>query len=186
MSLVAVLAGPSEEPWLTSSDGVCESTGSIFAWTEDLALMCNRSFLGQAPLFLLAILLCWVSLPNTKPRHQASELKSKKLRRVDFLGSALFAAFLILVLLPLELGGSKIAWNDPRIPLFFGLSAVSLVLLVVVEKRWASNPLLPLSMFCNRHTVAAFVITALQCAAQLGVISTVPCELPTRFMVIIC
>lgn len=94
--------------------------------------------------------------------------------KVDILGSALFAAFLILVLLPLELGGSKIAWNDPQIPIYFGLAALSLVLLVVVEKWWASNPLLPLSMFHNRHTVAAFVILALQSAAQLGVSVTIP------------
>lgn len=130
----------------------------------------GRSFLGQAPLFLLAILLCWASLPNTKPKQdQTDEPKSQKIRRVDFLGSALLAAVLILMLLPLELGGSKIAWNDPQIPIYSGLAGLLLIVLVVVEKYWASNPLLPLSMFYNRHTVAAFVIMALQCAAQLGV-----------------
>lgn len=133
---------------------------------------CQSSFLGQAPLFLLAIILCWVSMPNTKPTHQAVEPKSRKILRVDFLGSALFAGFLILFLLPLELGGSKVAWNDPQIPFYFGLSALMLAIFIVVEKRWASNPLLPLSMFYNRHTVAAFVIMALQCAAQLGVTLT--------------
>lgn len=109
-------------------------------------------------------------MPNTKPTQQANEAKSRKILRVDFLGSALFAAVLILFLLPLELGGSKVAWNDPQIPIYFGLSALMLAIFIAVEKRWASNPLLPLSMFHNRHTVAAFVIMALQCAAQLGVI----------------
>lgn len=108
-------------------------------------------------------------MPNTKPKRQTDEAKSRKILRVDFVGSALFAAFLILFLLPLEVGGSKVAWNDPQIPIYFGLSALMLAMFVVVEKYWASNPLLPLSMFYNRHTVVAFVIMALQCAAQLGV-----------------
>lgn len=117
-------------------------------------------------------------MPNTKPKRQADEPKSRKIFRVDFVGSALFAAFLILFLLPLELGGSKVAWNDPQIPIYFGLSALMLAIFVVVEKYWASNPLLPLSMFYNRHTVAAFVIMALQCAAQLGVSLT---SYPVRY-----
>jgi hypothetical protein len=129
-----------------------------------------RSFLGQVPLFLLAIVLCWISLPNTKPKDQITQSSSdKNTHKVDFLGSALLAAFLILVLLPLELGGTKVAWSDPQIPAYFACAALALVLLVAVEKWWASNPLLPLSMFHNRHTVAAFMIVTLQCAAQLGV-----------------
>lgn len=96
---------------------------------------------------------------------------------MDFLGSALLATFLILVLLPLELGGSRlVAWSDKQIPIYFGSAALALALLVAVEKWWASNPLLPLSMFHNRHTVAAFIILALQCAAQLGVCFKTPSQ----------
>lgn len=110
-------------------------------------------------------------MPNTKPRRDPSteESKSSNLRRVDFLGSALFAAFLVALLLPLELGGSRVAWSDPVIPICVAVAALLLVLFVAAEKWWAANPLLPLSMFRNRHTVAAFIIMALQCAAQLGV-----------------
>lgn len=109
-------------------------------------------------------------MPNTKPKDQADKSTSQKnIHKVDFLGSALLATFLILVLLPLELGGAKVAWSDPQIPVYFALAALALVLLVAVEKWWASNPLLPLSMFHSRHTVAALMIVTLQCAAQLGV-----------------
>lgn len=135
-------------------------------------LIPTRSFLGQVPLFLFAFALGWMSLPNTKPRRATtatSELKSSNLRRVDFLGSALLAAFLVVLLLPFELGGSKIAWTDPQIPIYFCIAALLLALFVAAEKRLVSNPLLPLSMFYNRHTVVSFMIMALQCAAQLGV-----------------
>lgn len=140
----------------------------------------GRSFIGQVPFFLLAFVLCWISLPNTRPRRRAGHppsspsdqqpsRSSSNLRRVDFLGSALFAAFLVALLLPLELGGSRVPWSDPLIPACVAVAALLLALFVAAERWWAANPLLPLSMFRNRHTVAAFIIMALQCAAQLGV-----------------
>lgn len=114
-----------------------------------------------------------MALPNIKPRRQGKEpdvveSKRSKLRQVDFLGSALLTTFLVLVLLPLEIGGTKVAWTDPIIPILFCSGAVCLALFVVAEKYWATNPLLPLSLFCNRHTVVAFTILALQVSAQLG------------------
>lgn len=112
-------------------------------------------------------------MPNNKPRqvhpvvgHQS---RFNSLQRVDFLGSVLLAAFLVFLLLPLELGGTKIAWSDPRMLTFAAISVLLLTLFVAVEKWWSANPLLPLDMFCNRHTVTAFIIMTLLCAAQLGV-----------------
>jgi hypothetical protein len=101
----------------------------------------------------------------------ASQHESKigMLRQVDFVGSALLASFLILILLPLEIGGNKIPWTDARIPILFGAGVLCLILFVAVEKWWATNPLLPLNLFCSRHTVVSFLVLALQCAAQLGV-----------------
>lgn len=154
-------------PRASRAAGPCEGS---FCLTE------CRSFTGQAPVFLVAIILCWIALPNSNPKQRrpgqesdADEPKTSKLRRVDFLGSILLAGFLILILLPLEIGGTKIAWTDPRIAALFASGLVCLALFVVAEKRWVTNPLLPLSLFASRHTVVSFVILALQTLAQLGV-----------------
>lgn len=133
-----------------------------------------RSFIGQAPMFLLALILCWISVPNTKSKHRGPQSGVNvsvfsKLGQADFLGSILFATFLIFVLLPVEFGGTRIAWTDPQIPIYFGIAALSLGLFIVAEKRRTRNQLLPLSMFRSRHTVSAFTIMVLQCGAQLGV-----------------
>ena len=56
----------------------------------------------------------------------ATQSKFGKLRQVDFVGSALLASFLILILLPLEIGGNKIAWTDYRIPILFGTGVLCL------------------------------------------------------------
>lgn len=103
---------------------------------------------------------------STSSKHES---KLDKLRQVDFLGSALLASFLILILIPLEIGGNKIPWTDARIPILFGSGVLCLIVFVAVEKWWAINPLLPLNLFCSRHTVVSFIVLALQCAAQLGV-----------------
>lgn len=118
-------------------------------------------------------------MPNTKPKHsgavpQAStESTMEKLGQVDMLGSFLFATFLIFTLLPIELGGSKIAWTDSQIPIYFGIAALALVLFIVAEKRRTRYQLLPLGMFRSRHIVASVMIMSLQTAAQLGVRSPV-------------
>lgn len=135
----------------------------------------TRSFVGQAPIFAISILLCWFSLPTTRTKSIASkdsittQSKFGKLRQVDFVGSALLTSFLILILLPLEIGGNKVSWTDALIPILFGAGILCLIVFVVVEKWWATNPLLPLNLFCSRHTVVSFLVLALLCAAQLGV-----------------
>ncbi|KAK7744070.1 hypothetical protein SLS53_003588 [Cytospora paraplurivora] len=154
--------------------------GPIGGWLADV-IGWRLSFTGQAPIFLVAIILCWIALPNFKPKQKrpgqeadADKPWTSKLRQVDFLGSALLAGFLILILLPLEIGGSKIAWTDPRIGALFASGIVCLALFVVAEKRWVSNPLMPLSLFASRHTVVSYVILALQTLAQLGMMYSVP------------
>ncbi|KAF3762220.1 MFS general substrate transporter [Cryphonectria parasitica EP155] len=147
--------------------------GPLGGWLADV-IGWRLSFIGQAPLFLIAIVLAWMSLPNTHPNQRLGESKSSNLRRVDFLGSFLLAAFLLLLLLPLELGGSKLEWTDPMIFISLAGAAVSLGLFILAEKSWVVNPLVPLDMFYNRHTVASFIIMALQCAAQLGMMFSVP------------
>lgn len=134
--------------------------------------MLFRSFIGQAPFFLVAFFLCWAFLPNTSPKqisksHQESG--TSKLARIDFVGSFFFAAFILLFLLPVEIGGVKIPWTHPLIPILLGGAAVSLVLFIVVEKRWAKEPILPLEMFSKFEIITSFVIMALQVAAQTGV-----------------
>ncbi|KAK2597096.1 hypothetical protein N8I77_012964 [Diaporthe amygdali] len=149
----------------------------VIGWRLQVTI---KSFIGQAPIFAISILLCWISLPTMRTNPimskdaTASQSKFGKLRQVDFMGSTLLAAFLILILLPLEIGGNKIAWTDARIPIFFGSGFLCLIVFVVVEKRWATNPLLPLKLFYSRHTVVSFLVLALQCAAQLGMMFSVP------------
>jgi len=132
-----------------------------------------RSFGCQVPMLAVAIFLCWRTVPSNLAGRSSNKSSgneeqlntSGKLARIDFLGSSLLAIFILLLLLPLELGGEKVPWSHPLIP---GLFAAA-VLFVLVEKRWTEEPVLDLDLFKQRDAVLGFLIMAFQCAAQVGV-----------------
>ena len=135
-------------------------------------LTCLRSFFGQVPPIVLAILLVIVYLPgspapSSDDTNNTTSQKSK-LARIDFKGSILFALVVLTLLLPIEIGGVKLPWTHPGILGLFVLSAVLLFIFIAVEKR-QEEPILPLEIFQNRDAVFSFAILAMQSAAQLGV-----------------
>jgi hypothetical protein len=125
----------------------------------------------------VASFLCWRTLPSNFPGPSSKKSldneeqanTSGKLVRIDFLGSSLLAVFILLLLLPLELGGETVPWSHPLIPSLFAAAAIFLALFVLVEKRWANEPVLDLDLFKKRDVVLGFLIMALQSAAQIGV-----------------
>ncbi len=133
----------------------------------------NRSFYGQVPPIVLAILLVAIYLPNSTKSESQDSIESpvsqkSKLSRIDFKGSILFALTVLTLLLPLEIGGIKLPWSHPFILTLFGLSVVLLFAFITVEKK-ADEPILPLEIFHRRDAVFSFAILGLQSAAQLGV-----------------
>ena len=143
----------------------------------------SRSFAGQAPLLVIAIILCAYQLPaniglegKSSPEDDGDPKLStrSKLGRVDFLGGFVLALLILTFLLPLEIGGVKVPWSHPLIPALFTLSGLLVVVFVVVEKRWAREPIIPLKLFTQKDVVAAFAIMALQGGAQFGVSSMQP------------
>lgn len=154
------------------------------------------SFAGQAPIFLVAASIGWILLPKgppagaevedtgvTEDRHAGEltenigadgEAPRSPLSRVDFLGAALLALTVLSILVPIDLGGKSYPWTHP---LILGLFASALLLgglFLLVEARWAANPVFPLSLFRDRNVVASYAITGCQTAAQLGLMFSVP------------
>ncbi|EAA30567.2 MFS general substrate transporter [Neurospora crassa] len=134
------------------------------------------SFRVQVPLITLAIILCSAYLPShtgtLDETDDTTQLKSK-FSRIDFKGSFIFAALVLALLLPIELGGVKIPWSHPLIFVYLGASVILLVLFIAVERRQA-EPILPLEIFHSKDAILSFLILGLQTAAQLGLMFTVP------------
>jgi MFS family permease len=152
--------------------------GPLGGWLAD-TIGWRWSFFGQAPLIVIAMLLCWVVLPSNKAKQNFTEPHGSKvtggrLARIDFLGAALMAAMTLFFLLPIEIGGVKLPWSHPVVPILFGLSVVLAILFVMTEAWWAKEPIFPLKLLRQRDAVASYLIMGFQVAAQLGMMFSVP------------
>lgn len=145
------------------------------------------SFIGQAPIFMFALLLCLMYLPSeTKPAGARAAAatentddtkaahKGSPLLRIDWLGAAVLALLILAFLTPLEIGGTKVPWTSPVILALFGAAALLAALFVVVESRWAREPIFPLALLRQRDVIVSYFVTGCQTAAQLGLMFAVP------------
>ncbi|KAI1761365.1 MFS general substrate transporter [Hypoxylon sp. FL1150] len=134
------------------------------------------SFLGQTPIFLLAMVLCGMVLPKltTGQNPGNAETTKSRLARIDFLGAALLGSGLLALLLPLKIAGQQVPWTSPVVPVLFASGAILLALFMVTEIRWAKEPIFPLRLLNNREVVISYLIMACQIAAQVGMMVSVP------------
>ncbi|KAL1902808.1 hypothetical protein Sste5346_000719 [Sporothrix stenoceras] len=154
--------------------------GPVGGWLADV-IGWRWSFIGQVPFMLLATVLCQIYLPSNARHYKGGKYVAPdnsvsawdKLKRVDFLGSSLLALTLLAFLVPMEIGGSKVAWSSPIILTLFASSVVLFVLFIRIEKR-AVEPVVPLGIFKVRDANLSIFIQMCQLSAQLGLMFTVP------------
>ncbi|KAJ4321842.1 hypothetical protein N0V84_005137 [Fusarium piperis] len=129
------------------------------------------SFLGQAPIFAASMVICGLLLPSTSNGTQESSI-STRLARIDALGALLLGATVLSLMMPLEIGGQKIPWSHPLIFVLFAAGIVLAVAFVLVESRWAKEPIFPLRLLRNAQVTKSYLIVAAQAGAQLGRVSS--------------
>jgi len=129
------------------------------------------SFLVQCPVISVAVILCWAVLPNRNPRddNKPESSTSSKLRRIDFLGGVLVILSILSFMIPLEIGGQKIAWTHPLIIAMVIGGALLSSAFFIVETKWAQDPILSMGIFTQPGVTITFAFTAFQMAAQTGV-----------------
>ncbi|KAH7258700.1 major facilitator superfamily domain-containing protein [Fusarium solani] len=131
------------------------------------------SFLGQAPIFAASMVICGLLLPSTSHDTQESSIGSR-LARIDALGALLLGATVLSLMMPLEIGGQKIPWSHPIIFALFVAGIVLAVAFVLVESRWAKEPIFPLRLLRNAQVTKSYLMVAAQAGAQLAMMYTVP------------
>jgi hypothetical protein len=77
-----------------------------------------------------ALVLLKVKIPNQRHRIQATSVSTRPnlLSKLDLIGSCLFASFAVMLLLALQWGGTKYAWNTAIIIGLFCGAGATLVL----------------------------------------------------------
>ncbi|KAI1182500.1 major facilitator superfamily transporter [Nemania serpens] len=135
------------------------------------------SFAGQVPLFAAAAIAAILVIPNTKaPESGRSTEKGFKawLARIDLAGSLLLGAGILLLMLPIEMGGVKVPWTHPIISGLLIAGALTIGVFVVNEARWAEVPVFPLRLMRNRDIVSPYVAMCCIAGAQTSLMYFVP------------
>ena len=138
--------------------------GAVIGGTVNDTFGWRWAFIGIAPVSLISCVLVAVFLPNGTEREQGL---FEMLSRVDFAGCITLVASMVLLLIGLNHDGDQIVTTHFLI--MISLGAVFFVLFLLIEWRWANEPIIPLLLF-RRRTVVATCLTAWFMSSSLYVL----------------
>ncbi|KAI8608172.1 hypothetical protein BC830DRAFT_1050262, partial [Chytriomyces sp. MP71] len=78
----------------------------------------------------------------------------EKLKRIDYMGTALLLAAIGTLITAIQQGGVAWSWSSGSSIALFVLSPLLFMAFVFWEMTFASNPMLPMDLFMNRNIVA--------------------------------
>ncbi|KAG9327041.1 hypothetical protein KVV02_006518 [Mortierella alpina] len=105
------------------------------------------SFWINLPIGAVSILFIWLNLNLPTP---AGTLRDK-VRRIDFYGSILLLAAVILLLLPLSWGGNKYAWDSGIIIGMLCAGFIVAAIFIWVEWKVPTEPIVPIHLYKIRN-----------------------------------
>ncbi|KAF0362327.1 MFS general substrate transporter [Gigaspora margarita] len=82
-----------------------------------------------------------------------------KILRIDWCGAFTLVVATILLLLSLNWAGTKYEWNDPIIIILLCLGCIGYIIFILIEAKFAEEPIAPLYLFKDLKLVACFSVT---------------------------
>jgi EmrB/QacA subfamily drug resistance transporter len=122
-------------------------------------------FYVNIPFGILALWFITTKMPKLAPKGQRGSL--------DYLSAGLLIAFLVPLVLGLQLDKTTYPWGGATTLTLFGISAVMLVAFIITSLR-SSNPVLDLSLFNNRVFTTANIASFLLGAGFLSLVIFLP------------
>ncbi|KAI1082403.1 major facilitator superfamily-domain-containing protein [Whalleya microplaca] len=98
------------------------------------------------------ILLLFLNISNPRTSLLAG------LKTIDWSGSILIIGAVLMALLALDLGDVTFPWSSTTIICLLVFGIVVLCLFIVNEWKFASEPIIPLHLFANKSSVAAYAV----------------------------
>lgn len=100
--------------------------------------------------FILLLLFLDVHNPRTRLREG--------LKAIDWFGTFSILGVVLMLLLGLDFGGATFPWSSPTVICLIVFGSLCLIIFVFSEKKLAKYPLMPLELFRNWSTNAAFAV----------------------------
>jgi hypothetical protein len=144
------------------------SDGDGLSTSKSVLLSISNSSLNtQIPLLAISGVLIYLKVDyeialNTGSATPTKESPRQKLARIDFLGCFLLAGFVGALLLAVSIktssiGDDEIGWSDPLIVGLFGASGGLFLVFLLVEFKFAKEPVLPLELLHRRTAVSVAI-----------------------------
>ncbi|CAG8645372.1 12064_t:CDS:2 [Ambispora gerdemannii] len=121
--------------------------------------------IGVLSLILIAFTL---KLPGVKGSL------SDKLKRVDYLGTALIVGAVVTVLLAVTWGGTKYDWSSATIISLFVVTGILVIMLGVYEAKFAIEPIIPPQLFKIRTALAVYIAAPFFCMSFFSLMYFLP------------
>jgi EmrB/QacA subfamily drug resistance transporter len=119
-------------------------------------------FFINIPICAISLVVIWFYL-CVGGGAKASDVKlMEELGKIDYIGSGILTASIVMILVALSTGGAPQPWSHPAVvvPLVFGI--IGLVVFVVWERSSrCKHPIMPPHVFSNRTTNIAFTLTTI-------------------------
>lgn len=96
------------------------------------------------------------------------------LKAIDWAGSLLIVGAAVMILLGLEFGGVTFPWSSATVICLIVFGCVVVGLFILNEWKFAINPVIPLRLFSNRSSVAAYSVFACGFYVQIGLTYYLP------------
>ncbi|KAJ3256134.1 hypothetical protein HK103_005703 [Boothiomyces macroporosus] len=154
--MVSVQERPKYQSIISAAFGVATIVGPLVGGIITETLTWRWNFFLNLPFGLIAAVVCLLFMNLRELDRRSWRVK---LVRVDFLGTFLLVSGVVMLLIPVQGGGTQFAWDSPTVITMLSISGVLLILFVYSQWKWAFEPLIPLRLFSNRHTAAPFVST---------------------------
>lgn len=135
----------------------------------------NRLFLLQAPFIAVAAVLVIVLL-KVEQKNTPDTLKDamSRLKRVDFLGTALLGGGIVALTGLMDQGGKSFPWTSWLALVLGGAGLLLIIAFVLVESYIAPEPIFDLRLLRRPNVARSYLLSTFQVTAQLGIVFSIP------------
>jgi EmrB/QacA subfamily drug resistance transporter len=131
-------------------------------------------FYVNLPVGAVALFVLITRLPSNISQRTTTERGMAAFRRIDFAGALTAAGGTVCLLLGLTWGGVTYPWDSPQVIGMLVGAAVLFVSFIVIERFFASEPILPLDLFKNQVFAAGALLSFTTGLALFAVIIYIP------------